>query len=86
MYKTTDRFRDSFDNLPIKVQKIAIRNFELFNDNPHHPSLHFKKIGKFWSLRIGLNYRALTVKQDDDYILVWIGTHDNYLKMLKRDK
>jgi hypothetical protein len=85
MHKTTYRFNESFKTMPIRVQKVATRNFELFNVNPHHPSLHFKKIGKFWSLRIGLNYRALAIKENARYTWVWIGTHDNYLKMLKRE-
>jgi probable phosphoglycerate mutase len=27
---------------------------------PRHPSLHFKKIGKFWSARAGLRFREAT--------------------------
>ena len=86
MHKTTARFKEAFDTLPDKVQKVAMTNFELLKKNPRHPSLHFKKIGKFWSLRIGLNYRALSIKDKSDYIWVWIGSHDNYIKMLKKEK
>ncbi len=48
-----------------------------------HPSLHFKKVGKFWSVRIGLNHRALAVGDGEDYMWVWIGTHDEYEKVIK---
>ena len=51
--------------------------------NPHHPSLHFKKTGKLWSVRAGLDYRALAVEDNDDFIWVWIGTHDEYERMIK---
>jgi hypothetical protein len=45
--------------------------------------LHFKKVGKVWSIRIMLDYRALAVKDGNDLIWVWIGTHDEYERMIK---
>ena len=59
------------------------RNFNLLKANPSHPSLHFKKVGKLWSMRAGLNYRALAVEDGKDFIWVWIGTHDEYERMLR---
>jgi len=52
-------------------------------NNPYHPSLHFKKIGFFWSVRIGLDYRALAIEDGEDFIWLWIGNHDEYERMLK---
>ncbi len=43
-------------------------------------------MGKFWSARIGLNYRALAFKDGEDYIWVWIGIHDEYEQILKREE
>jgi hypothetical protein len=83
MHRTTERFWKCFDELPIPIQKIARQNFQLLKTNPQHPSLHFKKVGKFWSARIGLNYRTLAVEDGDDYIWVWIGTHDKYDLLIK---
>jgi len=83
MHRTTNRFRKCFANLPEPVRKIAKKNFELLQANPSHPSLHFKKIGKFWSARVGMNQRALAVKDGEDFIWVWIGTHDEYERMIK---
>lgn len=82
MHKVTSRFWEGFENLPEPIQRLAKKNFELLKVDTQHPSLHFKKIGQFWSVRIGLNYRALAVKQDDDYIWVWIGTHDAYDRLI----
>ena len=48
-----------------------------------YPSLHFKKVGKLWSVRVGIDHRALAVKDGDDYIWVWIGTHDEYKRLTK---
>ena len=37
--------------------------------NPSHPSLHFKKVGKYRAVRVGLHCRALAVEAGDD--LLW---------------
>jgi len=53
----------------------------LLKNDLNHPSLSFKKVGKFWSARVGINYRALAFKDGEDYI--WIGSHDEYERLLK---
>lgn len=83
MHCTTDRFWKCFKDLPEQIQEISKKNFELLKTDPFHPSLHFKKVGNFWSARIGLNYRALAVEDGEDFIWVWIGTHDEYKKIIK---
>jgi hypothetical protein len=82
MHRTTTHFWAYFEKLPTHVQKIAKKNFELLKINPHHPSLHFKKVGKFWSVRIGIKHRALAVEDGEGFIWVWIGIHDEYEGML----
>lgn len=62
--------------------EIARKNYELLKENPKHPSLHFKKVGKLWSARIGSNYRALATEDEGDYVWVWIGTHEEYDRLL----
>ncbi len=83
MHKVTSRFWEGFENLPESIQRLARKNFGLLKSNPQHPSLHFKKVGRFWSARIGLNYRTLAIKDKDDFIWVWIGTYDEYDRMVK---
>jgi hypothetical protein len=83
MHKATEKFWEKYRNLPLGIQRIADKNFELLKTNPKHPSLHFKKIDKFWSVRIGLTHRALAVGDNDDYIWVWIGTHEDYERQVK---
>ena len=83
MHRTTPQFWDIFDTLPEPTQQLARKNFELLKQSLAHPSLHFKKAGKFWSVRIGLNYRALAIKDDTDFIWVWIGNHAEYDRLLK---
>jgi hypothetical protein len=60
------------------VKNVADENFRLLKDNPFHPSLHFKKIGRYWSVRAGIKYRALGVQQDDAIVWFWIGSHADY--------
>jgi len=83
MHRTTDRFWKCLGKLPEPVKKISRKNFELLKANPSHPSLYFKKVGKFWSVRIGANYRALAIEDGEDFIWVWIGTHDEYERTIK---
>jgi hypothetical protein len=55
------------------------------NDLPRHPSLDFKKLacqGERFSIRVGDHYRALGHKINDGYEWVWIGTHEDYSKLL----
>jgi hypothetical protein len=49
------------EKLPANIQELARENYDLLKANPYHPSLHFKRIGRFWSVRVGRSYRALAV-------------------------
>jgi len=71
-------FWSAYNDLSIPIQKIADRNFNLLKSNPRHPSLHFKKAGRFWSVRVGINYRALAIPTEDVFIWFWIGSHAEY--------
>jgi hypothetical protein len=46
---------ECYTQLPNQIQGLADRNYELLKNNPYHPSLHLKKVGKYWSVRIGLS-------------------------------
>lgn len=83
MHKATVRFWSCFDKLSPSTQKLARKNYVLLKENPKHPSLHFKKVGKFWSARVGKNYRALAIEDNDGFIWVWIGSHDHYEQLIK---
>lgn len=62
MHYTTRRFWEGYDALPEAVQRTANQGYELLKIDPSHPSLHFKKVGKYWSVRVGQSYRALGVE------------------------
>ncbi|OGP58774.1 MAG: hypothetical protein A2V67_18115 [Deltaproteobacteria bacterium RBG_13_61_14] len=75
-------FWDCFQRLPEKVRQLAERNFELLKRDPQHPSLHFKKIGRYRSVRVGLSYRALAIEIPEGLLWFWIGSHSEYDRLL----
>jgi len=75
---TTPGFWELYDELPPEVRELADKNYELLKNNPRHPSLHFKPVGDLWSVRIGLNYRALGAPSNDGIVWYWIGPHKEY--------
>ena len=54
-------FWDAYQRLPERVRERADKNFVLLKQDPAHASLHLKKVGRYWSVRVGLRYRALAV-------------------------
>ena len=73
-----------YNALPANIQELADKNFELLRADPTHPSLHFKKVGRFRSARVGLQHRALAVEVDDGLLWFWIGDHSEYDKIINR--
>ena len=72
-----------YEKMPPTVRTAADKNFELLKHNPSHPSLHFKKVGRYRSVRAGIKYRALAVEAARDLLWFWIGNHKDYETLLK---
>jgi hypothetical protein len=68
--------------LPQDVQKLADQAYALLKQDPRHPSLRFKKVGRFWSARVGAHYRALAVEDESGFVWFWIGSHADYDRLL----
>jgi len=79
---TSHKFWESYEKLPAAIRAHADKSFQLLQTNPSHPSLHFKTIGKYRSVRIGLRYRALGLEIDDGVLWFWIGSHAEYDQLL----
>jgi len=77
------RYWEHFDDLPLEIQQLARENFALLKSDPRHPSLHFKRVGRYWSVRIGANYRALAVESSDGLFWFWIGPHEEYKRLIR---
>lgn len=83
--RATRRFWQAYSELPVSIQTLARRNYKLWLRDHQHPSLHFKKLksgANRFSVRIGDHYRAIGHLVGDTVEWVWIGTHENYNKLI----
>ena len=71
-----------YNALPANIQELADKNFELLRADLNHPSLHFKKVGRFCSARVGLQHRALAVEVTNGLLWFWIGNHTEYDRII----
>lgn len=78
------RFWRCYRALPAEIRDLADRNYTLLKSSPSHGSLHLKKVGTLWSVRVGLHYRALATEVEDDLVWFWIGSHAEYDKLVGR--
>jgi hypothetical protein len=67
-HHASPEFWTCYNALPVPIREQANKAFELLKANPKHPSLHFKKVGRFWSARVGLHYRAVGVDASDEIV------------------
>jgi hypothetical protein len=81
-HRANPKFWRFYAELPAEIRRLADENYKLLKSNPRHPSLHFKKVGRFWSARIGIHYRAVAVYNGEDYVWFWIGHHSEYDTLL----
>lgn len=78
----TPDFWHCYQLLPKEVRELADKNFALLQQDPHHPSLRLKKVGSFWSARVGLQYRVMARDRSEGLVWFWIGHHSEYDQML----
>ncbi len=81
------RFWKFYDHLPEDVQQRADKAYKLWQSNPQHPSLQFKRIDPqdpIYSVRVGRKYRALGWLAGDTVTWFWIGSHAEYDNLLKQ--
>jgi mRNA-degrading endonuclease RelE of RelBE toxin-antitoxin system len=70
-----------YRKLDENTRKSARKAYRLWQDNPFHPSLHFKCIDReenIWSVRVNRGCRALCLFEDGAVTWFWIGGHDDY--------
>ena len=82
MHRTTPDFWRHFAQLPQPVQRTARRNYQRLKDDPGYGSLRFKKVREYWAVRVGRSYRALALEYGNDFVWVWIGSHDEYDRII----
>jgi hypothetical protein len=81
-HSASARFWALYEALPAEIRATADKNYALLKSDPRHPSLHFKKVGSVFSVRVNDRYRAVGVPVTDGILWFWIGTHADYDKLI----
>ena len=84
--QATPKFWKLYARLPQHLQQRARQAYQLWQVNPGHPSLRFKRVDDeepIYSARIGEDYRVLGLLEGDTVIWFWLGAHDEYERLLK---
>ena len=72
IHHATSGFWECYQRLPMAIQQLADKNYEVLKADADHPSLHFKKVGPYRSVRVGIAYRALGIEDGDTIVWFWI--------------
>jgi hypothetical protein len=82
----TWKFKDCLVRLSPATQQTALRAYSYWKLDTKHPSLNFECIDDeedVWSIRIGAHHRALCARKSGlVYIWFWIGTHEEYNRLV----
>ncbi len=73
--------------LPEHVRQQARQAYSLFQEDPHRPSLRFRQVHPtrpIFSVRVGIHYRAVGIREDNDIFWFWIGSHAEYDHLLRQ--
>lgn len=82
---TQSSFWKLYRRLPEHARQQARASYRLFAEDPHHPSLRFKRVSQrqpIYSARVSGDYRAVGVRDGDEIIWFWIGPHHEYDRLL----
>ncbi|MGD1276542.1 MAG: hypothetical protein ABR964_04885 [Tepidisphaeraceae bacterium] len=83
----TDDFVVCFRRLPARIKRQARRCYQIWKANPAHPGVDFKRVGvksPIYSVRVGIGWRALGLKQGQTILWFWIGSHAEYDRLLRQ--
>ena len=81
----TEDFPACFRRLPQKVKEKARKNYRLWRQNRNHLSLQFKRVQStepIYSIRVGIGWRALGLREEEAIYWFWIGSHAEYDRLL----
>jgi hypothetical protein len=83
----TKEFHKRLAQLPQAIQQQASKTYGIWRSDPFHSGLQFKKVSlrqPIYSVRVGLNYRAIGLLEENHIYWFWIGPHSEYDELLKR--
>lgn len=75
-------FWQHYRALPPELRRLAAKNYRLLRRDPRHGSLQLKRVGRYWSARVGLDYRALAVPAEGGLLWFWVGPHAAYERIV----
>jgi hypothetical protein len=84
--QATPRFWHLLKDLPTDVQRLAVKNYRLWQENPSHPSLRYRRLEgriNLVTVRIGDHYRALGLLESSSVLWIWIGPHAEYDRLIR---
>ncbi|MBS1250225.1 MAG: hypothetical protein MAG431_01815 [Chloroflexi bacterium] len=84
--KATSKFWKQYERLPAIVQRQAQKAYQMWKRNPRHPGVQFKRVddeAPIYSARVSEDYRALGLFEGNTVIWYWVGSHDEYKRLLK---
>ncbi len=83
--QTQEDFWISYRAQPLDIQQLARKKYRFWERDAFNAALYFKPLFRnVWSVGINQNYRALGRRRDNLIVWFWIGTHNEYDKLLKR--
>ena len=85
--RATKRFWAAYGELSHDDKHLAREAYLQFSNDPSHPSLKFKCVHAskpIYSVRISRGIRALGVLSGESITWFWIGSHDDYERLLSR--
>ncbi len=85
--EATPKFWKFYKRLPLYMQQRSRKAYQIWKTNPGHPSLHFKRVDEeypIYSVRVSDDYRTLGILEGDTVIWYWIGSHDEYMRLLRQ--
>jgi hypothetical protein len=74
-------FWEAYRNLDPSLRPRVRKAYDLWLNNPFHPSLRFKCINhpeNIWAVRVTHGYRAVGVVDGDAITWFWVGKHEEY--------
>lgn len=82
----TRRFKKLYEALSKEIQQQADEAYQQWKQDPSYPGLHFEQLtvrkNTYYSVRIGIHYRALARSEPDGFVWFWIGSHEEYNKLI----
>lgn len=85
--KTTKTFWKLLNALPLEVQQQAWDSYRAWQTDLWNSRFEFKPVHPsqpFYSVRINYSYRAVGIRNQEEIVWFWIGSHSDYNNLLNR--